>query len=283
LSTALDASTMTAGTGSSVEAGYLRDRHPYYRLGSGATPLVVLPGLSDAFKPLGVSCVQALLYERYYFRRFAADFTVSVLGRPYGLPAGYDTDEMAAEYADAIAALGYDSVACLGISMGGLIAQHLAVKHNCVSRLVLSVAGRRLGDHGKRTIRRWRDWAAEGEWFRAVLDGVPESYTGYRRWCYGPFLRAIRPLLPTPASEADIVTAAQAALAHDTTGSLGEIDVPTLAIGGTEDTFFPPEILRETAAGIPESRLELIEGVGHGGYEERPRVWNAAIERFLRS
>lgn len=85
---------------------------------------------------------------------------------------------MAADYAEAIDALGFDSVACLGISMGGLIAQHLVAEFDCTDWLVLSAAGCRLGERGKRTIRRWRDWAARGEWFRAVLDGFPRAIPG---------------------------------------------------------------------------------------------------------
>jgi len=266
---------------SASSAGYLRDRYPFYRFGNGTEPLVILPGLSDAFAPLGVSRMQSTLLERYYFRQFTDDFTLFVLGRPHGLPAGYTTREMAADYHHAIDALGFDSVACLGISMGGSIAQHLARDTECVGRLVLSASGCRLGERGKRTIRRWRDWASEGEWFRAVLDGIPASYTGHRRWLYPPFLRAVRPLLPDPASLADIVTAAEACLSHDFSGLLDTIDVPTLVIGGTEDQLFPAEILEGTAAGIPDSRLELVGDVGHGGYEERPRAWNAAITTFL--
>lgn len=262
-------------------AGYLRDRFPYYRFGSGTDPLVVLPGVSDAFAPLGVSRVRALSFERYYFRRFAEDFSVHVLGRPHGLPAGYSTAEMAADYYQAIDALGYDSVPCLGISMGGLIAQHLAADFDCVSRLVCSAAGYRLGREGKEIVRRWRDWAADGYWFRVLLDAVPVSYTGYRRWLYPPLLRAIRPLFPDPASEADIVTTMEACLAHDFSDSLDTIDVPTLVIGGTEDQLFPAAVLETIADGIPDARLELVGEVGHGGYEERPRAWNGPIEAFL--
>lgn len=272
--------SQSVGSGSQ-RVRYLRDRYPCYRFGDGPDPLVVFPGLSDAFAPLGVSRVQALLLERYYFRRFAADFTVYVLGRPHGLPAGYSTREMAADYDRAIDALGFDRVACLGVSMGGLIAQHLAADTERVSRLVLSVAGCRLGERGNGIVRRWRDWAARGDWFDVVRDGVPESYTGYRRWLYPPLLRALRPLVPAPASEADIVTAAEACLAHDSTGCLSSIDVPTLVIGGTEDRLFPPTVLEETAANLPEGRLELIEGVGHGGYEERRTAFDATIGAFL--
>jgi pimeloyl-ACP methyl ester carboxylesterase len=263
------------------EMGYLSVRHPYYRVGSGSKPLVVLPGVSDAFSPLGLSRAQAWLLERYYFRRYRDEYTIYVLGRPHGLPAGYSTREMAGGYDDAIDALGYDRVACLGISMGGLIAQHLAADVECVSRLVCSVAGHRLGERGRAILGRWRDWAARGDWFDIICDTIPASYTGYRRWLYPPLLRAARPLVPTPASEADIVTSLEACLAHDSSDVLSAIDVPALVIGGREDRLFSPTVLEATAEGISDGRLELIDGVGHGGYEEQPSAFDGAITAFL--
>ena len=265
----------------SPKRGYLHGRHPYYRVGSGPKPLIVFPGVSDAFSPLGLSRVQAWLLERYYFRRYRQKYTIYVLGRPHGLPAGWTTREMAADYAAAIEALGYDRVPCLGISVGGLIAQHLAAEFECVSRLVCSVAGHRLGERGRERLGCWREWVVRGNWFDVLRDTIPASYTGYRRWLYPPLLRAARPLVPTPASEADIVTSLEACLDHDASDSLREIDVPTLVIGGREDRLFPPDVLEETAEAVPESRLELISGVGHGGYEERRGAFDATIATFL--
>jgi len=50
---------------------------------------------------------------------------------------------------------------------------------------------------------------------------------------------------------------------HDSKQRLAEIRVPTLVIGGDQDFFFPVELYRETAAGIPNAKLVLYEGVGH--------------------
>jgi pimeloyl-ACP methyl ester carboxylesterase len=262
-------------------AGYLRGQYPYYRVGDGPKPLVVFPGLSDAFESSNRSRVQALLFRYHYFRRFAEEFTVYVLGRPRGLPAGYSTREMAADYDGAIDAIGYDRVPCLGISMGGLIAQYLAADHDRVSRLVCSVAGYRLGERGEAIVGRWRDWASHGAWFDVACDSIAESYTGSRRWLYPPVLCAARPLIGRPAAEADVVTAAEACLSHDASDVLGAIDAPTLVIGGTEDRLFPPDVLEATAERLPEGRLELIDGVGHGGYEERRAAFDATIAAFL--
>jgi pimeloyl-ACP methyl ester carboxylesterase len=53
--------------------------------------------------------------------------------------------------------------------------------------------------------------------------------------------------------------------AFDLGGRLGEIATPTLVIGGSRDRFYPPELFRETANGIPNARLILYENRAHGG------------------
>ncbi len=59
---------------------------------------------------------------------------------------------------------------------------------------------------------------------------------------------------------------------------LGEIRAPTLVVAGSEDPFYTPELFRETAAGISDARLLLIEGMGHPASGRRFRE---AVRSFL--
>jgi len=52
--------------------------------------------------------------------------------------------------------------------------------------------------------------------------------------------------------------------AFDVGGRLGKIVAPTLVVGGGRDHFYPPELYRETAEGIPNARLILYEDRAHG-------------------
>lgn len=62
---------------------------------------------------------------------------------------------------------------------------------------------------------------------------------------------------------------------------LGEIDVPTLVLAGRDDFLFPPESQALLVAGIPSSRLRIIERAGHNPQSERPVETLAAVRDFL--
>jgi proline iminopeptidase len=62
---------------------------------------------------------------------------------------------------------------------------------------------------------------------------------------------------------------------------LGEIQVPTLVIAGSYDFLFPPDCQKQLAAGIPNSRLVLIEHAGHNPDMEQPAETLQAIRHFL--
>jgi hypothetical protein len=84
-----------------------------------------------------------------------------------------------------------------------------------------------------------------------------------------------------PSDPSDFLTTLQADLGHDTTGRLGEISMPTLVIGGTEDPFSSEANLREIAGKIPDVALRLYEGVGHGVPKERKRRYEDDTLAFL--
>tara|TARA_A100001037_G_scaffold48953_1_gene40801 strand:+ start:260 stop:1048 length:789 start_codon:yes stop_codon:yes gene_type:complete len=64
---------------------------------------------------------------------------------------------------------------------------------------------------------------------------------------------------------------------------LGEIDIPTLIIGGAEDKGAPPEALAEAAKKIPNAKHEIIPAAGHISNLENPAEFNSALIRFLES
>jgi len=84
-----------------------------------------------------------------------------------------------------------------------------------------------------------------------------------------------------PADPKDFLMALEASVAHDGTEALGRIQAPTLVIGGSEDIFFPPALLRETAQRIRHATLRLIDGGQHAAYELRKDEFESAVMDFL--
>lgn len=62
---------------------------------------------------------------------------------------------------------------------------------------------------------------------------------------------------------------------------LNEIKVPTLILAGREDFQFPPEHQQELAAGIPNSRLVILDQAGHNVQDEQPAEVQRVLREFL--
>lgn len=261
-----------------VDHGRFDGRIPYYRAGDGPETLVVLPGLRDAF--YGPKAAMAAYLARTTYRNLTDDFTVWTVGRPRDLAPDATTRELAGSVATVLDEL--DGGHVLGRSMGGLLAQHLAAdypKH--VDRLVLASAGAHLGDAGRAVLDDWETWAASEAWGKLYASIARETHTGWRRRAYPALLRAVGPAV-TPPSPDDVRTSLRAVRDHDATDRLGEVTAPTLVLGGSEDRLFPPELLRETKAMLPDATLALLSGTGHAAASEHPKVFERTAARFLR-
>lgn len=251
---------------------------PYHRFGRGDTPLLVIPGISDSLQSSGTG-VPSALFEYGYFRAYR-EYDVWVVGRPPDLAGEATTRTMADDYAALLDRLGEAHV--LGISMGGLIAQHLAAEHpGLVRRLVLGVAAARVGPEGRETLERWAGWGGKHRFRDVYLDAVEVMYTGYRRTLYPPIVGLVSRFLPEPAAPDDFVVSCAACRDHDGAEALPAIEAPTLVIGGSHDHFFPEAFIRETARGIDGAKLALFGGTGHAAYEERRGDWDATATAFL--
>ncbi len=66
-----------------------------------------------------------------------------------------------------------------------------------------------------------------------------------------------------------------------TLSRLEAMQVPTLVIAGDEDAYAPPPVMKLFADRIAGAEFEVLEGVGHSAYWERPEAWNQLVQRFL--
>ena len=257
-------------TGRTCRPGLLGGVLPFRALGTG-TPVVVLGGLAaDRTRP----AVLAGLADRGLLARYAGSFTgYSVRWRPTSTAAPTMAD-VASDVAAAIRREFGRPVPVIGVSTGGSIAQQLAVDHpDVVSRLVLVSATCRLAPAARAAQRRALEAARAGHHRRAwgaLAGGVVGSPAG----------RAVLGIVSWVTSDG-FPDSLQALIAaedgFDVTDRLDRITAPTLLVSGTRDRACPPELVRETAHGIPGSSLVLVPGRGHLGLAVDPSVPGAVL------
>ena len=140
----------------------------YVRFGSGEKILVMLPGLGDGLATVkGTAVPMSAMY-----RLFAKDYTVYMFSRKNGLPDGYTTRDMARDQAEAMKQLGIGKASVVGVSMGGMIAQHLAADYpEMIEKLVLVVTSSRPNEILNDSVTEWMEQAIKsmGEEFTKVV------------------------------------------------------------------------------------------------------------------
>jgi pimeloyl-ACP methyl ester carboxylesterase len=265
-----------------TETGTFLGEFPYVRAGDGPENLMILPGITLQNEP--PSRLDAWTY-RLGFGRFARGHTVYVVKRKRGMPPGYTTRDMAADYGRVLEQeLGPSHV--MGFSTGGSIAQYVALdRPELVGNLVLVVTASRMSEAGRETCERWQRLARERRWRDLRADMASATVTSEtNKRLAGTFMKVLGGLmLGTPSDPSDFLATLEADLGHDTTARLPELSAPTLIIGGGDDPFFPEPLLRETAGKIPDAELRVYEGVGHGVPKERKRRYEDDALAFLKA
>ena len=84
-------------------------------------------------------------------------------------------------------------------------------------------------------------------------------------------------------SEDTFCTSVVTLLQFDRRKNLGNIDIPTLLLVGSEDRNAPPKMMAKTATYISNSAFVEMDGLGHIAHIENPAVFNAALEDFLQT
>ena len=146
----------------------------YVTFGKGKKPLLIIPGLGDGLATVkGMAQMLALVY-----RKFATAYQVYVFSRINELPENYTTRNMATDIAEAMDVLGLKTVAVLGISQGGMLAQWLAADFpERVEKLILTVTTAKLNNLGRERITRWLELSQTGAYKELIFDIVSHSYT----------------------------------------------------------------------------------------------------------
>lgn len=199
-------------------------------------------------------------------------------------PPPWTVPDMAADAIGVLDALGIERAHVLGVSMGGMIAQEMAIGWpDRVDRMVVAVSFAR-PDPLRRAFLLFRRWAR--------LQGADLVQEGVANlpWLVSPGvlndpdrLEEILGVVGTmPLMAADAYShQIEAILEHDTLSRLGAVRAPTLVLAAAEDVLTPLTLSREIAAAIPGASLQVLPRGNHAVQIEDPDAFNDAVLRFL--
>ena len=196
------------------------------------------------------------------------------IGRSAPMTGPFTIADLADDAAALLDVLGIEEAHVMGISMGGMAAQELALRHpERVRTLVLgctTAGGANATPTDPEVVGRLAELFMSGRIGEVFAEGFRFNVSSEFAADQGNVdtFRQIAAELPM---ELPIMLAQfQAVTGHDTSSRLGDIATPTLILHGSDDRILPVGNAHHLAALMPDARLEIFDGVGHLFWWERP-------------
>jgi pimeloyl-ACP methyl ester carboxylesterase len=253
----------------------------YYEVHGSGYPLILIRGLGSNA-------------DHWYCQvpAFSSHYSVVVfdnrgIGRSDIPDAPFTISKMAEDTVLLMDVLGIAKAHILGISMGGMIAQEIALKYGRrVNGLILACthcggvhavqpAPDIIKDLSESLFAGTQEAAQKA--IRCLFSDRTIQQTPDVVQRYGEVSKRF-----PPAAQV-LIHQLKAIQGHDTWGDLIRIQNPTLVLVGKEDVLIPPENSKILAERIPNARLRVIEGGGHQFLIEQPDAFNNAVLEFLKA
>jgi len=254
-----------------------------YRIDGRGDPLVLIMGFGGP--------KDGWLFQR---RPFGKHFQVVTfdnrgVGRSSKPPGPYSMQMMADDAVGLMDHLGIDTTHVVGVSMGGMIAQHVALSHpERVRKLVLGctfASKDEDGGHSQAYVKalKLREDATDDDLraieFKKMAAAVMSLSVSGRlsTMVVRPLSKIFGGMLATEGTRGQF----EAILGHNTLARLHAIEAPTLVIAGAQDRLIDPRSSDAMASRIPNARLVKVEGGSHVFFMSKRGEFNREVLDFL--
>ena len=195
--------------------------------------------------------------------------------------AAFTMDDLVDDAARLIREWGRGPVLFIGLSMGGMVGQGLAIRHpELVKGVVLANTTSQYPDAAKTAwVQRIETVKAGG--MAAVADMVVQRYLHEdHRQAHPAQAEALRGRL-LRTSPQGYAAACAAVMSVDWQARLGEVKAPTLVIAGARDAGATPAMAQAIAEQVPGAQLEVLADASHLSVQETPAEFNRLLQAFI--
>jgi pimeloyl-ACP methyl ester carboxylesterase len=256
----------------------------YYRLHGQGEPLVLIMGLGGGH---GAWFFQIRAFRKHYR---LITFDNRGVGRTDRPGESYATRTMADDTVGLMDSLGIEKAHILGVSLGGMIAQEVAVNYpQRVKKLILvsTTAGMdETRDVPSELLKAAGiDESSAVDDIRSVdINKLMSSLNSlaFNRRIYKMFVLPLTYLYMRRVGIDGLLGQFEAAMGHNTLDRLHLIEAPTLVMTGSADRLIPPDSSDVIASRIPSARLVKVEGGSHTFLAEMRNRFNKEVLDFLR-
>jgi pimeloyl-ACP methyl ester carboxylesterase len=253
----------------------------YYEEKGSGDPLLLIMGITAP----GSVWEKHLAHWEKSFRCIVVDNRgVGLSDKP---PGPYSSAQMADDCAGLLRHLDLRDVRVVGVSMGSIIAQQLAIRHPELLRsLVLMCPWARCDRMAETIFRHMVDCKArlrpeEFSLYVQLLIYSKASFDDKKSFEGLVEDRKNAALEPNPQPLIGLEGQAEACIHHQVLEQLPSISHPTFVLGGEVDAFTPQWMTREVAEAIPNSQLHIYPGSGHAFHWENLEDFNQRVNQWL--
>lgn len=255
-----------------------------YKVAGKGQPLVVINGFGGTQSAL---FVMVRAFARHYRVVTFDNRGIGGSDKPTGL---YSVRTMADDTVGLMDSLGIDKAHLMGLSMGGMIAQEMAIEYpQRVGKLILCSTS--AGGEPFREL--WFDLieASNPDWNRSRSDLAEvdlrklissEAPLLFNRPFNRLVITALSRLLLRLGVAKVPVGQLQAMMSYDALGRLDKIQAPTLVLSGSKDGLMPPHSGEVLASHIKSAKLVIIEGGAHAWQGDMPGRFIKEVLSFLK-